>query len=262
MSAMWLKEWSTQFAWFREHGWRGMGRAGAIAAIAVVAPVIVALVAIAVTTSQEPERGPGFALGVESYFTGSAHLEMTWGQHRRVACDYALTMHQRYAEPVDGFDAEEFATGCAGPERGDRDGAPRWRYQWFVSGVDRVDPAPLGRAEADARFAAAIAEDGPEGQSPAMLIESVLDACHQQVNGVPRAQSAGTSLRGWTWTKAPPTPSSTRDLRSTARTPTSEVIRRRASGPAACAGMWPAATGAAAVSGSTRAELDVTYGYG
>src|SRR5699024_2649742 len=214
MSAMWLKVWSTQFAWFREHGWRGMGRAGAIAAIAVVAPVIVVLVAITITTSQEPERGPGFALGVESYFTGSAHLEMTWGQHRRVACDYALTMHQRYAEPVDGFDAEEFATGCAGPEepeatekprrlrrnlwiklsrplppeRGDRDGAPRWRYQWFVSGVDRVDPAPMGRAEADARFAAAIAEDGPEGQSPAMLIESVLDACHRQVNGVPRAQ--------------------------------------------------------------------------
>src|SRR5699024_8966933 len=73
-------------------------------------------------------------------------------------------------------------------ERGDRDGAPRWRYQWFVSGVDRVDPAPMGWAEADARVAAAIAEYGREGQSSAMLIESVLVACNRQVNGVPPAQ--------------------------------------------------------------------------
>src|SRR5699024_10497465 len=147
MSAMWLKEWSTQFAWFREHGWRGMGRAGAIAAIAVVPPVIVVLVAITITTSQEPERGPGFALGVESYFTGSAHLEMTWGQHRRVACDYALTMHQRYAEMVDRFDAEEFATGCAGPEEPDATEKPLRlrRYLW----ITLVRPLPPERGHRD-----------------------------------------------------------------------------------------------------------------
>ncbi len=207
---MWLNVWSMRFAWFREHGVRGMGRPGAIAAMLVVVPVIAAALAITITTSQEPERGPGFALGVDSYFGGSAHLEMTWGQHRRVACDYALTMHQRYADPVEGFDAEEFVSGCVGPpplkpqglqrrararqarlesrDRDDRDGDHRWVYRWNVSRVDRADPVPMDRAEADGRFAAAIAADAAAGQDRSMLIESALDACHQHVNGVPRAQ--------------------------------------------------------------------------